>query len=97
MPNRNYNDLVLDDSIEVVEDERSIKNEEKVNESYGIVTDCLRLNIRKKPSKDSEIVVIVTCLDELRIFPDSSTDDWYAVCTASGIEGFCMKKFVAIR
>lgn len=26
-----------------------------------------------------------------------SNDDWYAVCTAAGIEGFCMKKFVAVR
>lgn len=27
----------------------------------------------------------------------SSNDGWYAVCTATGIEGFCMKKFVAVR
>lgn len=24
-------------------------------------------------------------------------DDWYAVCTVAGIEGFCMKKFIAVR
>ena len=38
-----------------------------------------------------------TCLDELKIDPATSTDDWYAVCTVTGIEGFCMKKFVAVR
>lgn len=65
-------------------------------EIIGIVTDCLKLNIRKAPNKDSEIVVVVTCLEELRIDPSASTDDWYAVCTVSGIEGFCMKKFVAV-
>ena len=24
-------------------------------------------------------------------------NDWYAVCTVAGIEGFCMKKFIAVR
>lgn len=31
------------------------------------------------------------------IYENSVLDDWYAVCTAAGIEGFCMKKFVAVR
>ena len=61
------------------------------------ITDCLKLNIREKPSKDSRVVTVVTCLDELEIDMGDSNDDWYAVCTATGIEGFCMKKFVAVR
>lgn len=43
------------------------------------------------------VVTVVTCLDELEIDMGDSNDDWYAVCTATGIEGFCMKKFVAVR
>ncbi len=94
MSRTHHEDPVLVDSTEIPED---IKVEEVVEDIIGVVTDCLKLNIRKEPNKDSDVVVIVTCLDELKIDPDASTDDWYAVCTASGIEGFCMKKFVAVK
>lgn len=97
MSNRNYENPVVDDSAEIVEDTPVTETVEEVAEVFGVVTDCLRLNIREEPTKDSAVAAIVTCLDELKIDPDNSTDDWYAVCTASGVEGFCMKKFVAIR
>lgn len=86
----------IDDSLALDASAASVEEEETVKEIIGIITDCLKLNIRKTPDKDSEIVAIATCLEELRIDPSASTDDWYAVCTVSGIEGFCMKKFVAV-
>lgn len=89
MPHKHYEDPILDDATEIIED--------MVKEKVGIVTDCLKLNIRKEPDMDSEVVTTVSCLDELRIDLETSTNDWYAVCTAVGIEGFCMKKFVAVR
>lgn len=97
MSNRNYENPVVDDSAEIIEDTPVTETVEEVAEVFGVVTDCLRLNIREEPTKDSAVVTIVTCLDELKIDPDNSTDEWYAVCTASGVEGFCMKKFVAVR
>lgn len=98
MSNRNYENPVLDDSAEIAEDTPVVEaTEEAVADVFGVVTDCLKLNIREEPTKDSAVVAIVTCLDELKIDVNTSTDDWYAVCTASGIEGFCMKKFVAVR
>ena len=97
MSRTHHEDPVLVDSTEIAEDIRVKENEEIVKDIIGVVTDCLKLNIRKEPNKDSDVVVIVTCLEELKIDPDTSTDDWYAVCTVTGIEGFCMKKFVAVR
>lgn len=91
MSHKYYEDPVLADSAEIVED---TPVEEEVKELIGIVSDCLKLNVRKEPRKDSEVVAIVNCLNELKIDLDTSTDDWYAVCTAAGIEGFCMKQFV---
>lgn len=93
MSHKYHEDPVLTDPVEIAEDEKI----EAVEDIIGVVTDCLKLNIRKEPNMDSEVVVVVTCLDELRIDPETSTDDWYAVCTVAGIEGFCMKKFVAVR
>lgn len=97
MSHKHYEDLVLDDSAEIAEDTKVEEIKEVAEEIVGVVTDCLKLNIRREPCKDSEVVAIVTCLDELKIDLNASTDDWYAVCTVVGIEGFCMKKFVAVR
>lgn len=97
MSHKHYEDPVLDDSAEIAEDTKVEEIKEVDVLMVGVVTDCLKLNIRKEPNKDSEVAAIVTCLDELMIDIDASTDDWYAVCTAAGIEGFCMKKFVAVR
>lgn len=74
----------------------TVAEDKSVEEIVGVVTDCLKLNIRKEPNKDSEVIAVASSLDELRIDSVTSTDDWYAVCTVSGIEGFCMKKFVAV-
>lgn len=74
----------------------TVAEDKSVEEIVGVVTNCLKLNIRKEPNKDSEAIAVASCLDELRIDSVTSTDDWYAVCTVSGIEGFCMKKFVAV-
>ena len=68
-----------------------------LNNVIGIVTGCLNLNIYKDAFYGADIVAVVSALSELCVDLDNSTDDWYFVCTASGIEGFCMKKFVAIR
>lgn len=87
---------MLDDSDEIVENEPVEKIEETVCEITGVVTDCHKLNIRERPDKNSEVVTIVNCLEKLTIYPDASTDDWYAVRTASGIDGFCMKKYISI-
>lgn len=92
-----YENSVLDNSAEAIEEQETELCEDAARNVIGVVTDCLKLNIREKPSKDSRVVTVVTCLDELKIDMGDSNDDWYAVCTATGIEGFCMKKFVAVR
>ena len=97
MSRKHHEDPVLVDSVEIAEDTRVEEIEEAVAEIIGVVTDCLRLNIRKEPNKDSKVAAIVNCLDEVKIDPETSTDEWYAVCTVAGIEGFCMKKYIAVR
>lgn len=92
-----YENSVLDESTDNIEVQEVELCEGAARNVIGVVTDCLKLNIREKPSKDSRVVTVVTCLDELEIDMGDSNDDWYAVCTATGIKGFCMKKFVAVR
>ncbi len=96
MSNRNYEEPILEDSVETIE-EQATETEAEVSKVFGVVTDCLRLNIRREPDKEAKVIIIATCLDEVEVDLNASTDEWYAVCTAAGMEGFCMKKFIAIR
>lgn len=72
-------------------------DEISVERVVGVVSDCLRLNIRKEPKMDAPIVCVVNVLSELSIDPNNSTDEWFNVYTESGNTGFCLKKFVAVR
>ena len=63
----------------------------------GVVTDCLRLNVRKEADRNAEVVTVLDALSEVMVDMGESTDEFYNVCTAAGIEGFCMKKYIAIR
>lgn len=68
-----------------------------VKEVVGVVTGCRLLNIRTKPDADSAVLCRESALSELIIDESRSTDEWFSVCTVSGIDGFCMKKFVTIK
>lgn len=74
-----------------------VEEEKKPDPINGVVTDCMRLNVRSEPSLDGRIVCAIDCLTEVIIYEDESAEDFYKICTVSGIEGFCMKKFIAIR
>lgn len=65
--------------------------------SLGIVTDCRLLNVRKEANADSPIICVIPALSELMIDVDESTSDFYKVCTAAGVEGYCVRKYVAIK
>ena len=63
----------------------------------GIVAGCKKLNVRKAPSATAPIVCTIPVDTEVEILVDESTDEFYYVCTASGIEGFCMKQYITIE
>lgn len=63
----------------------------------GIVTDCLRLNIRKEPRRYADVVCVVDALAKVTVNLDKSTEDWYRVTTEKGFGGYCMKKFVTVK
>lgn len=85
-----------------------VKIEEMVNETIeevveenrknilGVVVDCDKLNIRKGPSINTDIVCMIDASTNLIVDYESSTDEFYKICTYAGIEGYCMKKFVKI-
>jgi SH3-like domain-containing protein len=60
----------------------------------GIVVDCAKLNIRVAPQATADIVCVINAASEIEINIAESTDEWFHICTATGVEGYCMRKFV---
>lgn len=63
----------------------------------GVITDCFRLNIRKKPDKTADVVTVVDYSTQLKIDEKKSTDNWYHVLDGDGNSGYCMKQYVSVK
>ena len=75
-----------------VPNENSVLEEKTI---IGIVSNCSKLNVREKPTKASEVKCVLNEGTEVIIDIERSTDTWYYVTIPSGIEGYCMKQFIA--
>ena len=82
---------------EFIKEETILDIEAKPEPTIGSVVDCNTLNVRKEPSIESEVLCEISWSTELMVYEDESTDEFYKICTASGIEGYCMKKFISIN
>ena len=71
--------------------------EETVMEQFGFVSGCSKLNIRKAPNVNADIECVVNEGSELKIDKSKSIEGWFNICTANGVEGYCMSKFVEIK
>ena len=60
----------------------------------GVVAGCSKLNVRAETNLFANIVCVLDVNSEVMIDVNKSNDDWFCVCTASGIEGYCLRKFV---
>lgn len=60
----------------------------------GTVTDCVKLNVRVAPFLTAEVACVLDANSEVEIDMTKSTDEWFKVTTASGVEGYCMRMFV---
>lgn len=60
----------------------------------GIVANCAKLNVRANPSINAEIVDVLDVMTEIQIDVNKSNNEWLKIYTATGNEGYCMRKFV---
>ena len=68
---------------------------EEVKNPTGIVTNCTKLNVRKKPSLDADILTTIPVHTEVTIDVKKSVDEWLYIKFDSGVKGFCMKKYIS--
>jgi uncharacterized protein YgiM (DUF1202 family) len=69
----------------------------EVETSIGVVSECDKLNLREEANKNSKVLAILNRNTELVVSVEESTEDFYKVITSSGVEGYCMKKFITIK
>ena len=78
--------------VTVLEPEAPAESETK----NGVVCNCAKLNVREKPVAGSRVVSIIDANTELTVTTDESFGIFYKICTASGVEGYCMKDYVRL-
>ena len=61
----------------------------------ALVANCKRLNVRKKPDMNSDVLEIIVENDEVEI-EELNNSDFYKVITSSGVSGFCVKKYISV-
>ena len=92
---------------ETVEEEQPLEGQTTIPEvepevpaaeahTFGKIVGCKKLNVRKLPSRDAEIVSELIEGSEVMIDEKESTALFYKICTEHGIEGFCMKDFIKV-
>jgi hypothetical protein len=62
----------------------------------GIVVNCTRLNVRKAPSVKAPVLCTIPVDSNVLVCLEESTDEFYWVETAAGVEGFCMKDYIDV-
>ena len=75
-----------DDILETEETEETIK-------VFVVVKDCERLNVRKFPNTNADILEVVIVGEELELI-DDSIDGWTQVITSKNINGFVMSNYI---
>ena len=78
---------------EIVASVEEAKVEETNTKKFVVVTTD-RLNVRKGPSKDTEVLNIVSKDEKLLINDPKLVKGFYSITTSSGIKGYVMKEFV---
>lgn len=69
--------------------------EAKTARKNGYVFGCARLNVRNAPRSNAGIICEIVCDTEVEVDEQESTNDFYKICTSSGIEGYCVKSYIS--
>ena len=104
MSKKNYNKMsrpsneVVTDTQNVVMEDEVVNEEQKEEKVIGVVCNCEKLNVRKKPNVKSEVAAIIGKGVEVEIINSDSTEDFYSVRSVNQfVNGYCMKKYISIK
>lgn len=95
---------VVDPVVEPVTEEPTVEPEviqDPIERSIldAVVSGAKKLNVRREPSKDADVVCVLAEGTTLTVCPEESTEEFYkvfAVCKEVLVEGYCVKTFIKI-
>lgn len=97
---KNYSKMYLPDDQSIVTEEAVEQHTEETKPEAttvtGTVIKCAKLNVREQMNTNSAVLCVLPASAEVTVLEDEKHDEWYHVFTASGIEGFCMKKYIQL-
>lgn len=85
-------EIVTESNVEEVE-VTEIEESEDVEARYLEVQNCDKLNVRKEPSKESEVLEVVPVKTRMK-YTGSLAEEWTNVTMNDGTEGFVMTEFI---
>ena len=88
------NETVVEETVETAEVVETVNEPVNIGPKIGRVTGCEKLNVRNRPN--GKIVTVIESGTELIVDEEKSNTEWVNVALESGVEGFCMRKFVNI-
>lgn len=103
---KTISDIVVDtvepsvDPIPEVEETKEPEIQITHSSPIGVVVNCEKLNVRRKPNIKSGVVCVISKGTELEIDEAGSATDFYKVRSTSdteGFYGFCMKKYISVE
>lgn len=107
MSKKNYDKTESVEQVETLVDETPVETsietepaepiEPAKSEPIEGVVGCEKLNVRSDATIDSEPVGVIARDSKVFIYEYESTEEFYKVCTATGLEGYCMKKFISVQ
>lgn len=89
-------EAVQEELAEVVEEPKAEPKAEP-SVSFGVVSNCSRLNVRAKPKANAKIVSVIDGKTKVRIDNGMSNEEWCKVYVNPEIEGYCMRKYLTIK
>lgn len=85
------------DEIEESEEEveQPVETPDEKPYDLGIVKGCAKLRVRSEPRFGTNVICEIEQGTRVMIDASESTFDYYKIYTESGIEGFCLKTYIA--
>lgn len=89
---------IVTEEPKVVQEEETVTvtPEPPVEPVYGVVTECIKLNVRKEPDANADIVTTLSLATEVLVDLVNSTEEFYKIVTGAGVEGYCMKQYINV-
>lgn len=78
-------------------EEKPVPKKKQAKTVTGTVVNCAKLNVREQMFVKAPVLCVINSSAEVKVFAEENHPEWVHVVTEDGVEGFCMKKYIAIK